>query len=183
MQAAESHLVERARAVRIIGFDIDGVLTDGRLWYANDGAEAKAFHVHDGLGLKLLQQAGIATVVISARASDAAQRRLSELGLTHVHLGVRDKLPVFEQIARTLGSSWYQAAYMGDDLPDLPILTRVVLPATVAEAVPAVRERCVWHATRPAGAGAVREFAEFVLAAQGKLDLLLAPFFGPPRDA
>jgi 3-deoxy-D-manno-octulosonate 8-phosphate phosphatase (KDO 8-P phosphatase) len=183
MQAAGSHLVERARAVRIIGFDIDGVLTDGRLWYGNDGAESKAFHVHDGLGLKLLQQAGIATAVISARASDAAQRRLSELGVTHVHLGVRDKLPVFEQIARDLGLSWYQAAYMGDDLPDLPILTRVVLPATVSEAVPAVRARCVWQATRPAGAGAVREFAEFVLAAQGKLDDLIAPWLGPPHVA
>lgn len=176
MEPTDGHLVQRARATRIVGFDIDGVLTDGRLWYGNDGAEAKAFHVHDGLGLKLLQQAGIATVVISARASDAAQRRLAELGVTHVHLGVRDKLPVFEQISRALGLSWYDAAYMGDDLPDLPILTRVMLPATVAEAVPAVRARCVWHATRPAGAGAVREFAEFVLSAQGKLDGLLAPY-------
>lgn len=176
MEAAASHLVERARAVRIIGFDIDGVLTDGRLWYGSDGTESKAFHVHDGLGLKLLQQAGIVTVVISARASDAAQRRLAELGVSRVHLGVRDKLPVFEQITRELGLSWYDAAYMGDDLPDLPILTRVVLPATVAEGVPAVRARCVWQATRPAGAGAVREFAEFVLSAQGKLDGLLAPW-------
>lgn len=179
METAGSHLVERARAIRIIGFDIDGVLTDGRLWYGNDGAEAKSFHVHDGLGLKLLQQAGIATVVISARASPAAQRRLGELGVSQVHLGVRDKLPVFEQIVRELGISWYEAAYMGDDLPDLPILTRVVLPATVAEAVPAVRARCVWQATRPAGAGAVREFAEFVLASQRKLDGLLAPWLNP----
>jgi 3-deoxy-D-manno-octulosonate 8-phosphate phosphatase (KDO 8-P phosphatase) len=179
MDAIDGHLVERARAVRIIGFDIDGVLTDGRLWYGNDGSEAKAFHVHDGLGLKLLQQAGIVTVVISARASDAAQRRLGELGVTHVHLGVRDKLPLFEQLIKALGLSWYQAAYMGDDLPDLPILTRVVLPATVAEAVAAVRLRCHWQAERPAGAGAVREFAEFVLSAQGKLDGLTAPFLAP----
>ncbi len=176
METGESHQIQCALGVRIIGFDIDGVLTDGRLWYGNDGAEAKAFHVHDGLGLKLLQQAGIVTVVISARASEAAQRRLAELGVTHVHLGVREKLPLFEQLIGAHGLTWYQAAYMGDDLPDLPILTRVVLPATVAEAVPAVRLHCRWQATRPAGAGAVREFAEFVLAAQGKLEGLVRTY-------
>ncbi|GMU44341.1 MAG: hypothetical protein IT479_08105 [Xanthomonadales bacterium] len=168
----------RARAIRVIGFDIDGVLTDGRLWYGNDGGEAKAFHVHDGLGLKLLQQAGIATAVISARSSEAAQRRLQELGVAHVHLGVRDKLPVFQQIAWDLGFSWYETAYMGDDLPDLPILVRAHLAATVATAVPAVLDRCHWIAGRPAGAGAVREFAEFVLDAQGRLDALVSAWCG-----
>lgn len=166
----------RARSVRIVGFDIDGVLTDGRLWYANDGGESKAFHVHDGLGLKLLQQAGIATAVVSARSSEAARRRLSELGVAHVHLGVRDKMPVFEQLAWDLGFSWQDAAYMGDDLPDLPVLARVHLAASVEGAATAVRERCHWIASRPAGAGAVREFAEFVLAAQGRLDGLVAGY-------
>lgn len=168
-------LRERARAIRLVGFDIDGVLTDGRLWYGNDGGEAKAFHVHDGLGLKLLEQAGIPVVVVSARASEAARRRLSELGISQVHLGVRDKLPLFERLAADLGCGWEAVAYMGDDLPDLPILLRSHLPATVAEAFPAVRSRCLWTATRPAGAGAAREFVEFLLTAQGKLDGLLAP--------
>lgn len=166
----------RARAVRIVGFDIDGVLTDGRLCFANDGGESKAFHVHDGLGLKLLQQAGIATAVVSARPSEAARRRLSELGVAHVHLGVRDKMPLFDQLARDLGFSWQDAAYMGDDLPDLAILARVHLAASVAGAAQAVRDRCHWIATRPPGAGAVREFAEFVLAAQGRLDSLVAAY-------
>lgn len=178
MDSHEEHLVKRAKSIRVVGFDVDGVLTDGRLVYGNDGSEAKSFHVHDGLGLKLLQQAGLVTIVISARASAATQRRLTELGVAHVHLGVRDKLPLFEQITTGLGHGWQNAAYMGDDLPDLGILARVHLPATVPEAVPAVIERCLWVAKRPAGAGAVREFAEFLLRAQGKMDALVAPFLG-----
>ena len=166
----------KAAAIRLIIFDVDGVLTDGRLLYGNDGTEAKAFHVHDGLGLKLLQQAGIITVVISARASAATERRLSELGVANVHLGVRDKLPLFEQIARDQGLGWLDAAYMGDDLPDLGILSRVHLPATVAEAAPEVLDRALWVASRPAGAGAVRQFAEFLLRSQGKFEALLAPY-------
>jgi len=172
----EEHTLTRARAVRVIAFDIDGILTDGRLWYGNDGGEAKAFHVHDGLGLKLLGQAGIVTMVISARASEAAQRRLTELGVSHVHLGVRNKLPVFQAQLAQLGLSYFDAAYMGDDLPDLSILTRVLLAATVAEAPPAVRNRCHWTASRPAGQGAVREFAEFVLNAQGTLGPLIEAY-------
>lgn len=173
MAAVPADLLDGARAIRVFGFDIDGVLTDGRLWYGNDGAESKAFHVHDGLGLKLLQQAGIATLVISARASEAAARRLRELGVTHVHLGVREKLPVFDSVLAGLGIGHDEAAYMGDDLPDLAVLARVRLAATVAEAVPVVRKRCHWIASRPAGGGAVRELAEFILSAQGKLDALV----------
>ncbi len=172
----EEHTLTRARAVRVIGFDIDGILTDGQLLYGNDGSEAKAFHVHDGLALKLLAQAGIVTIVISARASEAAQRRLTELGVTYVHLGVRHKLPVFQAQLAQLGLSYFDAAYMGDDLPDLSILTRVLLAATVANAPPAVRSRCHWVATKPAGKGAVREFAEFVLNAQGTLDPLVEAY-------
>lgn len=167
---------DRLRCIRLIGFDVDGILTDGRLLYGPDGAESKAFHVHDGLGLKLLAQAGIITCVISARASDAAARRLAELGIQQVHLGVRHKRPAFEALLAENGLSYDAAAFMGDDLPDLAILERVQYAATVAEAIPAVRSRCHWVATRPAGAGAVREFAEFVLAAQGKLDDLIAPY-------
>jgi 3-deoxy-D-manno-octulosonate 8-phosphate phosphatase (KDO 8-P phosphatase) len=164
---------ERARRIKVIGFDVDGVLTDGRLWYGNDGGESKAFHVHDGLGLKLLARAGIATCVISARASAATERRLRELGVEQVHLGVGDKQPLFEQICQGLGHGWDEAAYMGDDLPDLAILARVHLAATVPQAPAALRRHCHYTATRPPGAGAVREFAEFVLAAQGRLDALV----------
>lgn len=172
---------ERARRIKVIGFDVDGVLTDGRLWYGNDGGESKAFHVHDGLGLKLLARAGIATCVISARASAATERRLRELGVEHVHLGVGDKRPLFEQICWDMGYSWDEAAYMGDDLPDLAILARVYLAATVPHAPAALRERCHFVATRPPGAGAVREFAEFVLAAQGRLDALVHSYLGGAR--
>ena len=173
--------IERARRIKVIGFDVDGVLTDGRLWYDNDGGESKAFHVHDGLGLRLLARAGIATCVISARASAATERRLRELGVEHVYLGVADKRPLFEQICRDLGHRWFEAAYMGDDLPDLAILVRVHLAATVRHAPAALRERCHFIATRPAGAGAVREFAEFVLVAQGRLDALVEAYLGGGR--
>lgn len=164
-------------SIRLIGFDVDGILTDGRLLYGAEADETKAFHVHDGLGLKLLAQAGIVTCAISARASAAAARRLAELGVQHVHLGVRDKRPVFEALLAEHRLSYAEAAFMGDDLPDLSILARVQFAATVAEAFPAVRSRCHWIATRPAGGGAVREFAEFLLASQDKLDGLIDPYF------
>jgi 3-deoxy-D-manno-octulosonate 8-phosphate phosphatase (KDO 8-P phosphatase) len=171
----------RARRIQLIGFDVDGVLTNGHLWYADGGGESKAFHVHDGLGLQLLARAGIATCVISARASAATERRLRELGVAQVHLGVGDKRPVFERICQGLGLGWNEAAYMGDDLPDLAILARVHLAATVAPAPAALRERCHFVATRPPGAGAVREFAEFVLAAQGRLDELVCSYLDGAR--
>ena len=174
MAAIPADLLEGARAIRAIGFDIDGVLTDGRLWYGNDGAEAKAFHVHDGLGLKLLQQAGIATLVISARASEAAARRLRELGVTHVHLGVRDKLPVFDAVLAGLGIGHDEAAYMGDDLPDLATLRSVGLAIVPADAHPWVRDVAHWITPRRAGKGAARDACDLLLQAQGKVEAILA---------
>jgi 3-deoxy-D-manno-octulosonate 8-phosphate phosphatase (KDO 8-P phosphatase) len=181
MSLHPAELEARACQLRIIGFDVDGVLTDGRLLYGPDETESKAFHVHDGLGLKLLAQAGIIVCVISARASAATARRLTELGIHAVRLGTRDKRPAFEAILAEHQLSYAQAAFMGDDLPDLPIMSRTLLAATVAEAVPAIAERSHWRARRPAGAGAVREFAEFVLGAQGKLEELIAPYLDGSR--
>jgi 3-deoxy-D-manno-octulosonate 8-phosphate phosphatase (KDO 8-P phosphatase) len=171
-----TEVLERARRVRLIGFDVDGVLTDGRLYYGSDIDEIKAFHVLDGMALQLLRAAGIEVCVISARASAGAARRLAELGITRALLGVHRKRGAFEALLSELGLDYAQAAFMGDDLPDLAILSRVGLAATVESAFPAVRSRCHWCATRPAGAGAVRELAEFVLAAQGSLERVIAPF-------
>lgn len=182
MALSPAELTQRAQQIRVIGFDVDGILTDGRLLYGPDSSESKAFHVHDGLGLKLLQQGGIAVCVISARASEAAARRLSELGIGLVRLGHRDKRPAFEQILAELGLGYDDAAFMGDDLPDLSILGRAHLAATVSEAVPAIRQHSHWVASRPAGAGAVRELAEFVLSAQGKLEALIAPYLDTADD-
>lgn len=169
-------LSERARRIRLIGFDVDGVLTDGKLLYGGEGADSKSFHVQDGLGLKLLAAAGIHTCVISARSSTAAARRLAELGIEHVLLGTHAKRPAFENLLARYELGYDEAAFMGDDLPDLAILTRVALAATVPSAFPAVRDRCHWCATRPAGSGAVREFIEYVLSAQERLDALVAPY-------
>jgi len=167
---------ERARPIRLVGFDVDGVLTDGRLYYSANDAETKAFHVLDGMGLQLLAAADIEVCVISARSSPAAARRLAELGVRRTLLGTATKRPAFERLQRELGLDYSQCAYMGDDLPDLAILARVGLAATVSAAFPTVRERCHWVATRPAGAGAVREFIEFLLQAQGCLERLTAPY-------
>lgn len=174
----QSSTLERARAIRLVGFDIDGVLTDGRLWYAADGSESKAFHVHDGLGLKLLAAAGIQVCVISARHSAAAARRLAELDVAHVLLGVRDKLPAFEGLLAQHGLDFSAAAFMGDDLPDLAILQRVRLAATVTEASRSVQQVCHWCANRPAGGGAVREFIDWLLEAQGCLAEAQARYLG-----
>lgn len=168
-----------ARRVRLVGFDIDGVLTDGRLHYDDDGGESKSFHVHDGLGLKLLAAAGIETVVISARHSAAAARRLRELGIGEVHLGVGNKLEVFDALRQARALSWADCAYMGDDLPDLAVLQRVAVAATVADATPTIRALAHWIAERDGGRGAVREFAEWLLQAQGRWEQVLAPFRGP----
>lgn len=169
-------LLQRARRIRLIGFDVDGVLTDGKLLYGADAGESKAFHVQDGMGLKLLQLAGIQTCVISARSSPAAARRLAELGVQQVILGASAKRPAFEAVLAQAGLGYDEAAFMGDDLPDLAILARVGLAATVPSAFPAVRERCHWCATRAPGAGAVRELIEWVLQAQGRLQTVVAPF-------
>lgn len=166
----------RASRIRLVGFDVDGILTDGRLWYDTEGGESKAFHVLDGMGLKLLSMAGIRTCVISARPSAAAARRLTELGVEQVVLGAAHKRPAFERMLSDAGLSYAEAAFMGDDLPDLAILSRVALAATVASAFAAVRTRCHWCATRPPGQGAVRELAEFILEAQGQLEPLTAGF-------
>lgn len=171
--------VLRAQGIRLVGFDIDGVLTDGRLWYGADGSESKAFHVHDGMGLKLLAAAGIGVCVISARASAAAARRLQELGVEQVLLGIADKQAAFEQVLRERTLEYGAAAFMGDDLPDLAVLSRVALAATVTEANPAVQSVCHWCANKPAGQGAVREFIDALLQAQGKLANLIAAYRGP----
>ncbi len=161
----------RAERLRLIGFDVDGVLTDGRLIYGE--SESKAFHARDGLGLKLLQLAGIRIVVISARHSEATARRLRELGIQDVALGVTQKLTSFEAMLESAGIAFDEAAFMGDDVPDLPILRRVGLAATVVEASAAIHVPCHFVATRPAGMGAVREFIDAVLHARGQLDALI----------
>jgi 3-deoxy-D-manno-octulosonate 8-phosphate phosphatase (KDO 8-P phosphatase) len=161
---------ERARGVRLALFDVDGVLTDGRLWYGADGEALKSFHILDGHGLKMLAASGVATGLLSGRDSPAAAARARELGLAHVMLGASDKLARFGELAGRLGLQPSQCAFVGDDLPDLPVMRACGFAVAVANAVPEVKAAAHHVTIARGGEGAVREFCEFVMRAQGTLD-------------
>jgi 3-deoxy-D-manno-octulosonate 8-phosphate phosphatase (KDO 8-P phosphatase) len=156
----------RARRVRLALFDVDGVLTDGRLYYGPGGEAMKVFNILDGHGLKMLAQTGVATGLLSGRVSEAAAARARELGMSHVILGAQDKLAHFEALLARLGLDAGQCAFVGDDLPDLPVLGRCGFAAAVANAVPEVRASAHLVTGAAGGNGAVREFCEFVMRAQ-----------------
>jgi 3-deoxy-D-manno-octulosonate 8-phosphate phosphatase (KDO 8-P phosphatase) len=165
---------EHATRVRLACFDVDGTLTDGRLFFDTEGRELKAFHVHDGQGLVLLRKAGIAVAFVTARASTIAEQRARELGIVEVHTAVADKLACVKDIASRLGIGMDEVAFMGDDLPDLRVMQQVGFSIAPGSGHPWVRERAHWRTAAPAGNGAVREFCDLVLAAQGKAEALLA---------
>lgn len=159
--------------VKVAIFDVDGVLTDGRIYISEAGEDFKAFHTLDGHGLKSLQQVGIVPVIITGRDSPAVRRRVADLGLAHAVYGVRDKLAAAEPLLATLGASWGEVAAMGDDWPDLPLMTR----AGVACAPPGAHAEVLaiaHHVTRAAGGhGAAREFCDLLLMASGHYERLL----------
>lgn len=155
-----------AAGVRLAIFDVDGVFTDGRLFFGPDGEICKVFHVRDGFGVKALAAAGIELAIISGRSSAAVSRRMAELGIEHVFQGDHDKVPLFEGLVERLGVPVEAVAYMGDDLPDLPVMERVGLPAAPANADGEVIAASRWTATVSGGQGAVREFCDFILAAR-----------------
>lgn len=166
----------RARPVRLLLLDVDGVLSDGRISYGTDGLELKSFHTQDGFGLRLLRQSGIAAGIITGRGSEAVRRRAAELKLSHLYENAADKLVLFEEILRQEGLQPEQCAYMGDDWMDLPLLRRVGLAAAPANAVAAVKERVHFVTQRNGGDGAVRELCDLLLKAQGLYDQLLLQF-------
>jgi 3-deoxy-D-manno-octulosonate 8-phosphate phosphatase (KDO 8-P phosphatase) len=162
-----------AFGLRAALFDIDGVLTDGRIYIGADGEVVKAFSTLDGHGLKLLVQGGIVPVVISGRDSPALRRRLADLGLTHAACGVGDKLAAAEPLLAALGIGWDAVAAIGDDWPDLPLLRRAAFACAPANAHAEVRA-VVHHVTRAAGGyGAAREFCDLLLCAAGRYASLL----------
>ena len=166
----------RATRVRLAAFDVDGVLTDGSLYYTDAGEEFKAFNVRDGHGLKLLQEAGIVVAIITSRSSKLVAHRMKNLGIEHVYQGVAAKRDAMDSLLKQLKLTWADASYMGDDVIDLPVLTRCGFAASVPEAPALVRRHAHWVAATAGGRGAVREFAEYVLHAQGKLDALMAQY-------
>lgn len=168
--------LDRARAVQLMVFDVDGVLTDGRLYYNDAGEELKAFCTLDGHGIKMLMGSGVRAAILTGRSSGVVAHRARNLGIAHVLQGVQDKGAALIELARALGVELAQCGYMGDDVIDLPAMRRSGFAAAPHEAADIVRSHAHYVATRPAGAGAAREVCELVLRAQGKLDAALAPY-------
>jgi len=164
-----SDIEARARRIRCAVFDIDGVMTDCKLYLGPDGSEWKAVNVRDGLGIKLLLQAGIEVAVISGRPSVAMQTRLEYLGVRHVWLDVAEKIPAWELLQARLGLNDEDMAMMGDDVPDLPLMQRAGLALTVADAHPRALAAAHWTSRYTGGNGAIREAVDLILAAQGRL--------------
>jgi len=154
--------------IRLVAFDVDGVFTDGRFYLSEDGIESKAFHTQDGYGIRQLLNNGIEVAVISGRHSGAVQKRMTELGVTHVVLGCGDKVAALDEIIAGLGISVIECAYVGDDIPDLPLLNRVGVSIAVANAVPTLHEQCDLSTSASGGTGAVREVCELILGAQSQ---------------
>lgn len=166
----------RARKIRLVCFDVDGTLTDGRLSFDENGGESKSFHVHDGQGLRLLEDCGIRVALITARHSRIVQARGRDLRLQHVFDGVTDKLAVLRELCVTEGITLDQVAYMGDDYPDLACLQSVGLPACPADALTPIRAAALWSSRFNGGHGAAREFCDYILSIQGKDESLQRRF-------
>ena len=166
-------LLLKAQGVRVAFFDVDGVLTDGGLYFSESGESLKRFNTLDGQGLKLLQRAGIVPAVITGRDSKALRVRLQALGIEHVHYGTEDKRPAAEQTLKTLGLDWSQCAAMGDDWPDLPVMRRSAFACAPVNAHAEVRAQAHHTTLARGGEGAAREFCDVLLVASGQYANLL----------
>ena len=166
----------KARPIRCAIFDVDGILTDGGLYFTDSGEELKVFDVRDGHGLKMLQTSGVALAIITSRKSQCVARRAENLGIDLLFQGVENKLHAFEALAAKLGLEPAQCAYMGDDWVDLPVLRRCGLAISVPEAPAVVRERVHYVTQAGGGRGAAREACELIMHAQGTFEAQLSPF-------
>lgn len=166
---------DRLRAVRLMAFDVDGVLTDGRLFYNEDGECLKAFHALDGYGLRLLQECGITVALITGRAGPIVPRRASELGIDEVHQGIPDKSIVLQSLAQKYDLDMKQIGYMGDDIIDLTAMKRVGFAASVPRAPQYIRQIAHWVSDIEAGFGAARKCCDLILASQGRLGSYFTP--------
>ena len=162
-----SRITRNLAHIRLVAFDVDGVFTDGRFYLSDDGIETKAFNTQDGFGIRQLIRADIAVAVISGRKSGAVERRMTELGVPHLVQGCADKVAALDEIREALGITAKECAYVGDDIPDLPLLEHVGVSIAVANAVEQVRASCDYTTTASGGFAAVREVCELVLSARG----------------
>lgn len=176
-KAAEAiSLKQKAEAIKAVVLDIDGVLTDGTIYYGSNGIELKGFHIHDGLGIKLLQQAGIEVAVISGKDTESVKRRLADLNIKHAYLGKSDKIPSYEDLKQKLGLTDQQIAYMGDDLPDYALLKACGLAVSVPNAPAEIVQIVDFSTQKPGGSGAVRELCEYILKAQSKFESVVESY-------
>ena len=169
-------LVEKAKIIRLVSFDVDGVLTDGRLFFDAQGEETKGFHARDGLGIKLLRQSGVEVAVISGRRSSAVERRMAALDISLVYQGQDNKLIALEQLCQTLNLQHEQIAHVGDDVLDVPVMKRVGLSIAVHDAHERAKQCADWCTCLPGGYGAAREVCDLIMKAQGTLEAMLSSY-------
>ena len=171
-----SSVIEAAKKIKLLLLDVDGVLTDGRLYYGNSGEEIKAFNIQDGLGIKLLQRAEVQVGIITGRVSALLERRATELGIHPIVQGREDKLTALQELMQTMAINLDEIAFVGDDLPDLAVIRRVGLGITPANGSSMLSSQTHWQTSKQGGDGAVREVAEMILGAQNKLPSILAAY-------
>jgi 3-deoxy-D-manno-octulosonate 8-phosphate phosphatase (KDO 8-P phosphatase) len=162
-------ILEKAAQIKLVIFDVDGVLTDGSLFLGDDGLEYKAFNSHDGHGMKMLQQSGVDIAIITGRTSKVVEIRMASLGINHVYQGQLDKNVAYNDILEKLSVSSDEIAYVGDDVVDLPVMTKVGLAIAVENAHSMVKQHAHWTTPRAGGRGAARDVCELLMEAQGKL--------------
>ena len=169
-------ITQKATAIRLVIFDVDGVLTDGSLFIGDDGQEYKAFNSKDGHGMVMLQQSGVKIAIITGRTSEVVWIRMASLGIERVYQGRREKLPAYEEIKQITGFADEQIAYVGDDVVDLPVMTRVGFAVAVQDAHGLTKQHAHWVTPSGGGRGAAREVCELIMDAQGTLQSALRPY-------
>jgi 3-deoxy-D-manno-octulosonate 8-phosphate phosphatase (KDO 8-P phosphatase) len=169
-------ILSKAAKIRLVIFDVDGVLTTGNLIYRPNGSESKTFHVHDGVGLRMLLKSGVDVGIITARTSDVVSKRMQDLDIKHVYQGAADKVIAYEDLKTKLNLQDEQVAYVGDDLPDLPLFKRVGLAITVPNAPPIMLKHATHVTKTQGGQGAAREVCEMIMQAQGSYDAAIQSY-------
>ncbi len=169
-------ILAKAAQIKLVVFDVDGVLTDGSLFVGDDGQEYKAFHSRDGLGMKLLRKSGVEIGIITARTSEVVKHRMENLDIEHVYQGRLEKLPALQELLSKLGLSFEQTAYVGDDVVDLPVMCQVGLAIAVQDAHPLAKQHAHWQTPHGGGRGAARDVCELIMEAQNTLDTQLQPY-------
>ncbi len=175
--AVSDEVKARAKKIKVVIFDVDGVMTNGELTIGDDGQEYKTFNTQDGLGMKLLKKSGVQMAIITGRTSKVVTKRAETTGVAHFYQGVEDKLVAFNDLIKQLNVTPEETAFMGDDVVDMPPMLRCGLSISVPAAPDAVKERAHYVTTRHGGSGAVREVCELIMQAQGTFDAQMEPFF------